>query len=551
MQSQPSPSGRTNQPSVRVALAHANDAIVERIASRLKDAPGQVPFEVCRVPSLDELVRSARGGEYSVAIVALDFEGRDGRAVVVMLQEGAPELPVIMVERADSDLGLEAVNLGARDCLSEAETDSPRLAKAIRFALLQQDRRNRARNDVVRFDNLLENIPERIYFKDRASRFVRVNRAMADLFQLTHADDMIGKTDFDFFTEEHARPAYEDEQLLITEREARISKVEKETFPDGRFQWALTTKMPLRSPDGRIIGTFGISHDITQLRETEHALEQERNQLRLTGAQLTETNRQMAADLDMARMLQLALLPRDYPTFPPEADAASSLLRFDHRYLPVHTVAGDFFAIYPVSATKAGILLCDVMGHGPRAALVTAIIRTLGEELRARAGNPGDFIGGLNAGLCKVLGDLEDPMFCSGVYAVVDSTSSVVEFSNAGHPSPIHLNRRDRTAFPLSHYDERKGHVLGIFPREVFPTCRFELHPSDVLLLFTDGVFEVLCKDNAEFGPERLMRQLETAANLDTAALLDATLEAVRQRAQTGFEDDVCIVSVERVAPPA
>ena len=460
-------------------------------------------------------------------------------------------MPVIVVQRKDSELGVEAVRLGARDCLSEAETASPRLAKSIRLAMIVQERRNIARNDIVLFDNLLENIPERIYFKDRQSRFIRANQAMADLFRLNNAGEMIGKTDFDFFTAEHAQPAFDDEQLLISEREARITKVEKETFPDGRVRWALTTKMPLRSPEGRIIGTFGISHDITKLRETEEALERERNQLRVTSIELAEKNREMAADLDMAQKVQLALLPRRYPTFPEEADARTSLLRFDHRYIPAQAVGGDFFTIFPVSPTKAGILVCDVMGHGPRAALITAIIRTLREEIRARAHDPGDFLSGLNAGLLRVLKNVDVPVFCTAFYMVVDSASDEVVFSCAAHPSPIHLDRREGRAVPLKHYDDRQGPGLGLFENEVFPTCRFELQPSDLLLLYTDGLVEVVCEDNQEFGIDRLMRQLETSAQLETGALLDSALDAVRRMAGAGFEDDVCLVSVEKASASA
>ncbi len=546
----PSPPPEKIPRPLRVALAHPDDAVAARITESLQQYRGKPPFAVGRVRSMPELLQAATADQFAVVLLALDFGGREDPSLVTALQKAAPELPVVVVERIDSEAGLKAVKLGARDCLSEAELTTPRLTKALRCALIVQERRNRSRMDVMLFDNLLENLPERIYFKDRQSRFIKVNQAMADLFHLREASGIIGKTDFDFFTDEHARPAFEDEQRLIDERESRISKVEKETFPDGRVQWALTTKMPLRSPEGRIIGTFGISHDITKLRATEEALEKERNQLRLTSTELAAKNREMASDLDMARKVQLALLPRRYPVFPPGVDPRSSRLRFDHRYIPAQAVGGDFFTIIPISDTKAGILVCDVMGHGPRAALVTAIIRTMREELRGRAGQPGEFLGGLNAGLLRVLKNVDVPMFCTGIYLVVDATSPVVEFSSAGHPSPVHLNRRDRRAVPLRHYDDRQGPCLGFFEDEAFPTCRFEVQPSDLLLLFTDGLTEVMCKDNAEYGIERLLRQLEGSAHLVTADLLNATVDTARQSAGGSFEDDVCLVSVEK-APPA
>src|ERR1022692_1381548 len=122
------------------------------------------------------------------------------------------------------------------------------------------------------FDLLMECLPEHIYFKDRECRFTRVNQSMARLFGLSAPDELIGKSDFDFFTPEHTQPAYEDEQLLMEERVPLLSKEEKETWPDGRETWVLTTKFPLRDQSGRIAGTHGISRDITDRKRAEQEL---------------------------------------------------------------------------------------------------------------------------------------------------------------------------------------------------------------------------------------------------------------------------------------
>jgi two-component system sensor histidine kinase/response regulator len=117
------------------------------------------------------------------------------------------------------------------------------------------------------FRTLMENIPDKIYFKDLQSRFIRINAAQH--FHLGDPALAVGKTDFDFFTEEHAREAFADEQEVIRTGRPLVAKEEKETWPDGHETWVSTTKMPLRDAAGRIVGTFGISRDITERKRAE------------------------------------------------------------------------------------------------------------------------------------------------------------------------------------------------------------------------------------------------------------------------------------------
>ena len=120
---------------------------------------------------------------------------------------------------------------------------------------------------------LMENIPDYIYFKDTQSRFIRTSTAHARMFGLRNAQEAIGKTDTDFFSGEHSRKAYEDEQRIILTGEPILEVEEKETWPNRPDTWALTTKMPLRDQEGKIIGTFGVSHDITERKRFEERVQ--------------------------------------------------------------------------------------------------------------------------------------------------------------------------------------------------------------------------------------------------------------------------------------
>ena len=119
---------------------------------------------------------------------------------------------------------------------------------------------------------LMDNLPDNIYFKDAASRFVRINKSLTTSFGLSDPAQALGKTDFDFFTEAHARPAHADEQEILRTGQPLVGKEERETWLDGRVSWVSTTKMPLRNKVGTIIGTFGVARDITKLKVVEEAL---------------------------------------------------------------------------------------------------------------------------------------------------------------------------------------------------------------------------------------------------------------------------------------
>ncbi|WP_457331957.1 ATP-binding protein [Rhizobacter sp. P5_C2] len=142
---------------------------------------------------------------------------------------------------------------------------------------------------------LLDNSPDHIYFKDRQSRFIKSSAAQALQFGMATPDGLVGKSDFDVFSDAHARPAFEDEQEIIRTGLPMVGKVERETWMDGRPDtWALTTKMPLRNRDGEIIGTFGITKDISDLKEAERRIGEVHRQLveasRLAGMAEIATN---------------------------------------------------------------------------------------------------------------------------------------------------------------------------------------------------------------------------------------------------------------------
>jgi len=128
-------------------------------------------------------------------------------------------------------------------------------------------------DEIFLLETLMDNVPDSIYFKDRESRFTRINHYAAARFGVANPADAIGRTDFDFFTGEHAQKALRDEQEIMRTGQSLVNVEEKETLADGAVRWVSTTKMPLRDRDGKIIGTFGISRDISERKKAEELLE--------------------------------------------------------------------------------------------------------------------------------------------------------------------------------------------------------------------------------------------------------------------------------------
>ncbi len=134
-------------------------------------------------------------------------------------------------------------------------------------------------DDRYLLDALLENTPDHVYFKDSQSRFLRISDALAGWLGLTEASEAIGRSDFDFFGEEHSRKAFADEQLLMQTGEPLVGIEEQETWADGRCTWVSTTKVPLRDRNGNVVGVFGISRDISERKQVEQQLQEQSKQL--------------------------------------------------------------------------------------------------------------------------------------------------------------------------------------------------------------------------------------------------------------------------------
>jgi sigma-B regulation protein RsbU (phosphoserine phosphatase) len=284
------------------------------------------------------------------------------------------------------------------------------------------------------------------------------------------------------------------------------------------------------------------------LRAISSALERRalETQLARSTEELRERNNQLQADLNMARDIQEAFLPNSYPTFPADASPEHSMLRFVHRYLPTVQVGGDYFDVLALPGNKAGVFISDVMGHGVRAALVTAILRASAEGLAPAAEDPGQFLTGLNRRLLALLNRTRMPMFSSAFYLVADPGAGQMHFASAGHPVPLHVQRRRAVVEPLPIPPGAGGPALGVFDDSQYTVFHAPMTPGDLVVLFTDGLFEVTGPGDELYGQPRLSAALRQRAHMQTPQLFNDLLDEVHHFSiRREFTDDVCLLGMD------
>jgi PAS domain S-box-containing protein len=265
---------------LRVLVLEDSPADAQLLRAILSEASG-ISFQLEHATTLAAGLQRLKRGEIDLVLLDLTLPDSQGAQTFARVHAAVPHLPIIILSGLDDeDLAIETVRQGAQDYLVKGQVDARLLVRSMRYAVGRKRAEEALSQERDLLRTLMDNLPDRIYFKDERSRFVRINPALATMFKLGDPQQAVGKTDFDFFTAEHAEAAFADEQSIIRTGQPIIGIIEKETHPDGRVTWAFTSKMPLRDKQGRIIGTFGLSRDITEIKNFENALAAERNLLR-------------------------------------------------------------------------------------------------------------------------------------------------------------------------------------------------------------------------------------------------------------------------------
>jgi phosphoserine phosphatase RsbU/P len=406
------------------------------------------------------------------------------------------------------------------------------------------------RNSESIYHSLVETMPQNVFRRDIHGRFTFVNQQYCKHFNVK-SEDIIGKTDFDFFPKELAEKYSNDDQRVMSSGQSY--EIVEEHQPHGQEKiYVQVVKTPLYGADGKVIGLQGIFWDISAQRMAEEKIRRANTELSISREELRNKNQLMQDNLRMAHEIQLTMLPQQYPVFPRNVPPEKSAFQFAHRYHPAETVSGDFFSISQLSDYEVGVFICDVTGHGVSAALVTAMIRALSEELKPLAHDPGMFMRKLNSDLINILKTTGTPMLTTGFYLVANCLTGIVRFANAGHPKPLILRRAAKSVEPLANASGHSQPALGLFDDPSYQTTETTITPGDFVMLFTDGLYEVQGPNEELYSQQRLLVDVKSLIQKSAGQLFDDLLAAVRAFSISHeFEDDVCLVGIEFIGKPA
>ncbi len=256
-------------------------------------------------------------------------------------------------------------------------------------------------------------------------------------------------------------------------------------------------------------------------------------------------------DLQMARDFQEALMPREYPRIPSEPSDGGVRLNFDHIYIPASTVSGDFYDVLKLSDNRAGILIADVMGHGTRSALVTAIIHALMQDLAYDVQEPALFLTRLNQHFYDVVSKSAEVLFVSAFYLVLDTRSATASYASAGHPSPFFADRRTGEVSQLTG-SLRDNPALGIMRDSVYRQWSRPIRQDQLFVLFTDGIFEACNPGGEQFGMDRIRTAVVANLGHEVTALNQSIIDELHTFIKPAEpDDDVCLVTIETASSQA
>jgi sigma-B regulation protein RsbU (phosphoserine phosphatase) len=255
--------------------------------------------------------------------------------------------------------------------------------------------------------------------------------------------------------------------------------------------------------------------------------------LREARAQLASQLLALNTELEMARQIQLSILPHSIPKLAGLDIAA--------HYLPMTSVAGDFYDFIQIDGKHIGILIADVSGHGLPSALIASMLQVALTGQAAHASEPAKVLAGLNRALCGKF----THNFVTAAYVYLDLENNLMLYAGAGHPPVLQWRNSTGKAAKIL----ENGLVLGIIEDASYEALEFPLEPGDRYVLYTDGILEAANSAQEQFGADRLMSFIKNHNHLEaepfSQTLLDDLAGWSNQTVDQGQQDDITLLVID------
>ena len=531
---------------VKILWIGQNEPSAQRIGELLHEG-GKTDFSI--VPTVNAALSRLEHDSFDAALFEL-AAGRDGMEQLTLLAVQAPRLPIVVLSaNKDADFAAEVVRAGAQDCLPNENLDAAMLRRVLGCAMERQAEHVALIEEKDNYYGVFDHLVEGVFRTTPDGHYLLANIALARIYGYeSPAELMASITDIarKLYVEEGRR----EEFIRLMQEHDTLSGFESRIYrKDDTIIWISENCRAVRDTRGKLLYYEGTVEDITEQKHAEEQIRRATDELARSREELRAKNQLMEDNLRMAREIQVTMLPQQYPIFPPNVPPDQSAFQFAHRYQPAEAVSGDFFSVNSLSDDEAGVLICDVTGHGIRAALVTAMIRALAEELKPLAHDPGRFLRKLNSDLCNILKTTGSPMLTTAFYFTANWKTGMMRFANAGHPKPLLVRRSEGSIRALANASGHGQPALGLFDDPPYQTTEVQLAPGDLLMLFTDGIYEVQGPNEELYSQERLMADVKNLLEKPTSRLFDELLEEVLAFSISHeFEDDVCLVGMELTA---
>jgi len=301
---------------------------------------------------------------------------------------------------------------------------------------------------------------------------------------------------------------------------------------DGQVAWGHAFGQVVKDTDGKP-AMYGVSQDITEFKlmeaELVSAKEAAVDAHETVARQLLAIN----SELELARQVQQSILPRETPKMKGLEIAA--------RYLPMSSVAGDFYDFLVLDEKHIGILIADVTGHGLAAALIASMLQTALAAQSLVASDPARVLSRLNQAL---YGKFQSH-YVTAIYLFIDLERNTAIYAGSAHSPLLHWQVKTER---VTEYCEN-GLMLGPFPDSTYPAMTFSLEKGEKIVLITDGVVETMNKSGGQFGMDRVKRLLESKYDLPANQFADALLYALSDWSTdavgTGQSDDITLLVID------